>query len=92
VYYHPVKRGPFIDMKKRPKRWVYAEMVLMFMGLLLAIYNGKHWENPTVLFGILTVIFSFRALERRLFKQKTEFWFNLAMSGIFIVLGVIPLL
>jgi hypothetical protein len=79
-------------MKKRPKRWVFAEMTLMFMGLLLAIYNGKYWESPTVLFSILMVIFMFRAVERRIFKQKTEFWFNLGMAGIFFVLGVIPLL
>ncbi len=79
-------------MKKRPKPWVYTEMVLMFLGLLLAIYNGKTWENPTVLFSILMVIFSFRAVERKVFKQKTEFWLNAGMAVIFLILGVIPLL
>jgi hypothetical protein len=79
-------------MKKRPKQWVYAEMLLMFLGLLLAIYNGKNWESPSVLFSILMAIFIFRAVERRIFKQKTEFWFNVGMAGIFLILGVIPLL
>ncbi|MCM3719278.1 hypothetical protein [Fictibacillus phosphorivorans] len=78
-------------MKKRPKKWVYAEMLLIFMGLLLAIYNGKYWENPTVLFSILMTIFIFRAVERKIFKQKTEFWFNVGMVVIFLILGVIPL-
>ncbi|MDM5316975.1 hypothetical protein QUF49_13290 [Fictibacillus sp. b24] len=79
-------------MKKRPKHWVYTEMVLMFLGLLLAIYNGKTWESPTVLFSILTVIFLFRAVERKIFNQKTEFWLNAGMAVIFLILGVIPLL
>ncbi|GGB60082.1 hypothetical protein [Fictibacillus barbaricus] len=79
-------------MKKRPKRWVYTEMVLMFLGLLLAIYNGMNWENPTVLFSILMVIFLFRSVERRLFNQTTEFWLNIGMAVIFLILGVIPLL
>lgn len=79
-------------MKKRPKKWVYTEMLLMFLGLLLAIYNGKYWESPSVLFSILMTIFIFRAMERRIFKQKTEFWFNVGMAGIFLILGAIPLL
>jgi ABC-type cobalamin transport system permease subunit len=87
-----VEKGAVYQMKKRPKRWVFAEMLLMFLGLLLAIYNGKYWESPTVLFSILMVIFVFRAVERKVFKQKTEFWFNVGMAGIFLVLGVIPLL
>jgi lysylphosphatidylglycerol synthetase-like protein (DUF2156 family) len=79
-------------MKKRPKSWVYAEMLLMFIGLLLAIYNGLYWESPTVLFLILMVIFLFRAVERKVFKQKTEFWFNVGMAGIFLVLGILPVI
>jgi hypothetical protein len=79
-------------MKKRPKKWVYTEMLLILAGLLLAIYNGKHWESPTVFFSILLVIFSFRAVERKIFKQKTEFWLNVGMATIFLILGVIPIL
>ncbi|MET3729160.1 ABC-type cobalamin transport system permease subunit [Fictibacillus halophilus] len=77
-------------MKKRPKRWVYTEMFLMFFGLLLAIYNGKSWESPTVLFSILLVIFIFRAAERKIFKQKTEFWLNAGIATIFLILGIVP--
>jgi lysylphosphatidylglycerol synthetase-like protein (DUF2156 family) len=79
-------------MKKRPKSWVYTEMALMFLGLLLAIYNGMNWESPTVLFSILMVIFLFRAVERKLFNQKTEFWLNLGMGVVFLILGAIPFL
>jgi hypothetical protein len=79
-------------MKKRSKRWAYSEMLLMFLGLLLAIYNGKHWESPSVLFGILTVIFLFRAIERKVYRYKTEFWFNAGMTVVFFILGLIPLL
>ncbi|MQR96934.1 hypothetical protein [Fictibacillus phosphorivorans] len=77
-------------MKKRPKPWVYTEMVLMFFGLLLAIYNGKIWGNPTVLFSILMVIFIFRAVERKIFNQKTEFWLNTGMATVFFILGILP--
>ncbi|MFC7373132.1 hypothetical protein ACFQPF_15940 [Fictibacillus iocasae] len=75
-------------MKKRPKPWVYFEMLLIMAGLLLAIYNGQHWGSPAVLFSIFVGVFSFRTLERYVFKQKTEFWFNLFMSLLFLVLAI----
>jgi hypothetical protein len=75
-------------MKKRPKPWVYTEMLLILAGLILAVFNGQHWESPAVLFSIFVGVFGFRTVERYLFRQKTEFWFNLGMSLLFLTLAI----
>ncbi|UZJ77537.1 hypothetical protein [Fictibacillus sp. KU28468] len=79
-------------MKKRSKIWAYSEMVLLFLGFLLALWNGMYINSPALLFGILAAVFLFRAIERYYFKLKTEFFFNTAMVLIFILLAVMPLL
>lgn len=79
-----------VSMKKRSKAWSYAEMVLLLLSFLSALWNGIYVNSPSVLFAILAVVFLFRAVERYYFKLKIEFYFNSGMVLVFIILAALP--
>lgn len=79
-------------MKKRSKQWAYGEMGLLFLGFLLALWNGIYMNSPVILFSVLAAIFVYRAIERYYFKLKIEFYFNTGMVLIFIILAAIPMM